>query len=838
MRKSQSKLAPEGCPTTVDLIAKLPYNETMREWKLKAGDPLCLTLAADARLGSTCYSNDHIWEIILGSGAPPALALQTTFGLRARAYRIFPAFKEGDTQRIDPGEFATPPTIRQIFPDFIRIEFSPFSDLLVTLEYWVPESQAVAGRATVVNQGSAARALDLSWMCQLAPTQGQRMAAKEMQNGTVLAGQTDNLAPVFFMTGGSKPGVGAYPSLSLLMNLPPNASQQVIWANAALQDQEASFKLARNIAAHNWEAVGSLHEMLNSSQVEIYTGDPDWDAAFMLSQKTALSLITGPTQALPYASFVQTRQPDHGYSLKGDGSDYNHLWNGQSPMDAYFLAAQILPAAPEIAKGLLRNFLAIQAQDGSIDWKPGLAGQRGRLNATPMLATLAWRIFEFTEDQEFLEKVFPPLLKFALSWFQPARDRDRDGIPEWDHPLQSGYEDHPIYSYWQDGAPGLDIRVAESPALCAMLYRECQSLLRMAQRLKQDRHLPTLSFIAIRLSVAVEAAWDPTCAFYFDWDRDTHLSIPLENIASRTGPGMIEIGKNFDHPTRLSFHLHPQEGATLAASIYIYGQDAGGNPIEKQVDARELRWRLQHGCWISDPIFTSLERVELKNAQASDRLNIYTAGTRSFTHTNLLPLWAGFPEPARAALMVEKTLCNPELFWGTYGIPACAMPTEGLDASLCKSVHLPWNTLIGEGLAAGPFRPQAAELVSRLMAAVIQALKREAGFRSSYNSETGQGMGEHNALPGLAPLSLFLDTLGVRLISPYRVSISGFNPFPWPVTVKYRGLTVLRQKEKTTLIFPDGQTFVVEDPSAQIVSLEEQPANVEVTGGVYDIATH
>jgi hypothetical protein len=42
--------------------------------------------------------------------------------------------------------------------------------------------------------------------------------------------------------------------------------------------------------------------------------------------------------------------------------------------------------------------------------------------------------------------------------------------------------------------------------------------------------------------------------------------------------------------------------------------------------------------------------------------------------------------------------------------------------------------------------------------------------------------------------------------------LSGNNPFPWPVTVKYRGLTIMRQQGKTSVIFPDGQTVETDDP--------------------------
>ncbi len=64
----------------------------MPNWNLAAGDPLSLTLAADARLTTTDYTNDQIWELSLGGGEPAALALQTTYGLRAHWMRLFPRF--------------------------------------------------------------------------------------------------------------------------------------------------------------------------------------------------------------------------------------------------------------------------------------------------------------------------------------------------------------------------------------------------------------------------------------------------------------------------------------------------------------------------------------------------------------------------------------------------------------------------------------------------------------------------------------------------------------------------------------------------------------------------
>ena len=52
----------------------------MYEWNLKNGDPLSLTIATDARLVAPDYTDDQIWELKIGGGDPPALALQTTYG--------------------------------------------------------------------------------------------------------------------------------------------------------------------------------------------------------------------------------------------------------------------------------------------------------------------------------------------------------------------------------------------------------------------------------------------------------------------------------------------------------------------------------------------------------------------------------------------------------------------------------------------------------------------------------------------------------------------------------------------------------------------------------------
>ena len=794
----------------------------MREWNLHAGDPLSLTLVSDARLGATDYFDDQIWELSLGTGDPPALSLNTTYGLRARSARLFPRFSEGELQRSDPAEFSKAPEISSLFPNWISLTFSPLPDIDVLAEYWVPHSHAIAGRMTVTNRGRNEHKLRVEMIGQLTPVDGQRMAAYEMSTATLLAGYSAGLAPVLFMTGGAMAGAGPYPSLALPMLLEPDGQRQIVWVQAALADRELSFAMARELATQNWDAIRSRIEMLNAGQVEIFTGDPGWDAVFMLSQKQAASLLVGPTPELPHVSFVLTRQPDQGFSMRADGSDYSHLWNGQSLMEAAYLADTLLASAPEIVKDLVRNYLAVQAEDGSIDWKPGLGGQRSRLLAPPLLASLVWRIYQHTEDSAFLEETLTALRRFWQSWLTPSHDRDGDGIPEWDHILQAGLDYHPVYSAWQVFSLGVDIASVESPSLSAMLYEECQSLMRIAEQTGREAETAGLADLAQKIKESMQAAWEADEANYFEVDRDTHQSNLGELILDVKGSGSFLIRHSYPKPVRLSIQVRTDETIRRRPLLFLHGKNMSGNRRVERINDEQFRWIPGLGQLSGKYVYSYLERLEVRHLEPEDQITIRSVHNHTTSVTSLAPLWAGIPDAERAGKLVEQTITNPSLFWRSFGLPTCPNPDEQVDQNACWGVNLPWNWLIARGLVRYGYREQAAQLLTRLISAILKSLAQEHTFRRAYHADTGAGSGEYTALSGIAPVGLFLETLGVRLISPQRVALAGNNPFPWPVTVKYRGLTILRQKDKTIVIFPDNQTVTVTDPEPRLVSLQEE----------------
>ncbi|MCJ7657850.1 MAG: hypothetical protein MUO67_01735 [Anaerolineales bacterium] len=139
---------------------------------------------------------------------------------------------------------------------------------------------------------------------------------------------------------------------------------------------------------------------------------------------------------------------------------------------------------------------------------------------------------------------------------------------------------------------------------------------------------------------------------------------------------------------------------------------------------------------------------------------------------------------------------------------------------IINQVNIPWNIFVGEGLLNYGYRSETAILISRLMEAIILNLKKDGAFFQYYQSNNGIGIGEKNTLHGLAPVGLFLETLGVRILSTKRVAIEGCNPFPWTVTIKFRGLTIIRQEMNTRIIFSNDQLVEINDQEPRVISIE------------------
>jgi hypothetical protein len=373
--------------------------------------------------------------------------------------------------------------------------------------------------------------------------------------------------------------------------------------------------------------------------------------------------------------------------------------------------------------------------------------------------------------------------------------------------------------------------MVETIDLASYLYREIQSLNYIAREIGRERALEGIEPHLAILKEAVESTWSTQRNIYRQRDRDLDSSFTGKCLGKGRGEYSFEVKGSFDPPVRVLVRIHGSEKDARKLKILIHSRGRRGRSRVERISHRKFQWFWNTGVFTSDKLNTTIERVEVQGLGNEVSSEIWLPDTTRIDQSLLLPLWAGIPDQTRAERLISKTLTDPYQFWRPFGIPVCSAkdPSYAPDnQDGAGAVWMFWNLLLGEGLVSYGFHEQAAELVTRLMQGVVVALKEDKAFRARYNPDIGGGVGGCGYVEGVAPLSLFLQTLGVRLITPHKVWIRPVNPYPWPVTLRWRGLTVRCEQGETRVTFPDGQEVALQDVEAQIVeqvlSLEMDPA--------------
>lgn len=796
---------------SVDLQEFCTYNHSVRRLNLTLADPLCLTLAADARLSPVNYVNDIIWQVVLGGGAPPALAVETRLGLRALDLRIFPRFLRQESDLVDPLEFSSPPVVQEQLPGYLLITAAPFSGIHLSMEVWIAASSTIAGRLTLRNDSILSESLRVQLCGLLSPLgDGRAFSPQELDASTVLAGKTSGLCTLLLTAGEPRSASGPYPNLTHEVDLYPGSEKQIQWAFAALPEMEDALQLARLTCNRPLDAEVTRAELLHTSQcVQVVTPRQDWNAALYLGQTAAMRLLMPPGPALPRTGFVLAREAEHGYSLRGDGSDYTHLWNGATALDAWYLAGLLLPGAPILARGLVENLLASARPDGAVDFKPGPAGQRSQILAQPILASLALKIHQATPEPAWIKHIYPPLLTFVRLWMSKTGWPEKDCLPVWEHVLQSGLEQAPIVDRWHPGSQGADIRQVVSPALGAFLYRECRSLLEMARLLRKAEDAAWLESAAEAARTAVEACWDEKAGTYRYRDIISRQSLPGAVLLQSQTDGKTRLRRKFTPARRLYLRIL-SPGGPAALTLHLRGQDAAGQPCEESLTPQQIRWLQNCGRGHSQAFFSQIETVEVLGLPDGADLSLYTLDYTQPDISLLLPLWAAIPDPERARTLIESTLLPRYL--RPYGLSICPVDENPMPNPQLACALLPWNDLLGEGLAHYGYHHQAADLFGRLMDALVNTLKLERAFIAPLCSLEQPASGEKNVLSALPPLGLLGNILGLHRISTNEVILQNQCPLPGPITVQYLGTDITFQTKSSVVRFPGGESVTVTKP--------------------------
>ena len=791
----------------------------MRSWNLSVHSQLNFTLAADARFSEIDPLDDQVWELSFRKGEPGSILLHTTFGLRAQAVQIFPRFIINDKTLSDPFVFSSPPVIKHILPNYISFDIKPSAEFSVFCEYRVIDSHAIAGRYTFNNLGKKVLNFSVELASILKPlAEGENMTPHTAGTTNLLVGKTHNLVPALLVGGEAQVCQSPFPALTRDVQIIPGKSRGFTWAMVSGNVLEASIKDAQRILDRPWEEeLARIFMVHDSQELEIYTGDVQWDLVFSLAQNTAYSLLMG--KEFPEAAFTLSRKPDNGYSFNQDSAGRSLTTQNRSAMDAMYLSSFLLPGGKAEMRKMLDNLLAKYDPDDKPDKTGAAVNMKKTRLDQPVLCSIAWEYYKTSADEDWLTLNFPRLVAFLHQWFNQENDKDQDGFPEWETISQSGLEESPTFDRWNPETQGLNIQTAEAPALAAMLYQECKSMINLSKGSKRDDLLPWLFNQLENLENCIGECWNEkenTCNYR---DYLTHVSQRRKKLMDFSADGSYPDKKTFSKPQRLLLHIVGNDETRRRFKITISGKQ-NREPVSECIQFFDVSWLHGQAFYTTSQYFTRLDMLEVEGMNEKDRGSLYCADHFHQDISLLLPLWANAMSQSRSNRLIEKTIKND--YWSPYGIPICPQRKNGTFLANPAKVRLNWNHLVGEGLLKNHHQELAARLVTGIMQAVIINFNKLNGFAEQFHSQTAEPSGEINHLHGLPPFRLFLDTLGVQYKHKDQVIIQGNNPYPWPITVKFRGTSITRHKKDTVITFLSGQTITLSGPGPYEVNLVQQ----------------
>jgi len=147
----------------------------------------------------------------------------------------------------------------------------------------------------------------------------------------------------------------------------------------------------------------------------------------------------------------------------------HYLW------DACFTNLGVAHFNERLASDYLVALCECQEPDGKIPQFACPTWNRPDESQPPLIAWSAWRLYERFGNKELIRDVYGPLCRMVDWWFA-KRDDDGDGVVEYQHRLESGWDDSPRFDNGR--IAGVDLN--------SYLNQEMQMLAKMAPVLGRD----------------------------------------------------------------------------------------------------------------------------------------------------------------------------------------------------------------------------------------------------------------------------------------------------------------------------------------------------------------
>jgi len=783
----------------------------LRQWELNKSTPHELHLAADARLSQTDYTDDQIWNLEVGTHDNPALSLHTKYGGRAGLVSLVPMWLHEGRVIYQAQTYQQAPTITAFAPGYIAAEATLLPQLTLEMAHIAFDSHTIGGIYSLQNNSSKPIELRFDLFGHLGKRgKEQKLAIITLAEGGHALSLTTlvSIAPVVMVEHGNAGYLTrnvASPKVGVDLSLNPGETYDIRWVHAGLGSIYASIAAAQAWLNADWQPYLQAIDEASQAIPTIQTGNLEWDALIASSYNRVVQAFLRPSGHFPNATFVANRLPEYGYSYRGDGSDHVRSWNGQDVSLAYLLLPVMANIDPQAVEGALQNYLALQTESGFIDLKPGPVGQRQDLLCTPILARIAWAIYEQTQNTAFIKSVFPGLLRFFTYWFQ--MDADGDGTPEWQDDRQTHYVAFPTFAPGMVWAQGADIQHIETPDLLGYLLSEARSLQQMAERIDEKSAHKQLTAQIQQLQQALSAFWQND--HYLYRDRDTHLTLSGQVILE-DGIGDEEhfLVEELSRPNRLIIRIVGGVKHIPNITLHIDGVDTNGQEISERIRAEDIRWQNRQGIYTTQSAFSQVNRIYCEGLSRVYRVFVQTVDLTRIDINALLPLWSGLI-PDDNAQKIAALAFDKKRFLCPNGITMTDQQGDLFDPTNAEGaggIWFYWQTLLGEALLNAGYGDKVTELVKNHLKLLTDVLVRHHEFAQFYDSDQSIPLGEKGHIAGIAPLHLLHRLMGVQILSHQRVCIAAEFAWGRGITIRQHGVYVRRTNKGVKIEFASGHT--------------------------------
>ena len=727
--------------------------------------PPDIILGGEKRFNPPLPDPSQSWVVSGGSTSCPTLEVKSRSANQPGGIILQVECHEGSFTNPSSGNFSQPAFIDRMSWDWIEFHYNPLEGLGVEATIWVPDPRVICGIHHLHNKHSQPREITLTLTCQTEKGQrDMRLVNENLRGRKILFGGSKDCSLALFVTGSMPQSPGPSNRLKTTVYLEPGGKTEIRWILIYCNPGAGMRTSLEEIINLDWEGEIARRKILLSHQLQIKTGNLEWDFSLAFSQRQA------------------------------------RLFLNQLILQAESRGQADLPLNPFQAWQLL---LALTPQDSSsLEWllKSALRENREKESNFPLEAELLWRAHLAGSSQVLLREFLPGIERNLATWFSEEYDKDKDGIPEGskENPfqlesnIQRGEE---VWSEFNQGDGTL-----ESPGFAALLQNEIRQLLKLQSMIPGISITAGLNEQNRNLEEFILDSWKDSESRFRTRDYQSHLSEKEYLLPYQVQNGWNILRTTLPYPSRLKLLISrtAENQQRKEVLVTLQGIDWLGRYRVENLTSRDFLWQEVGGWSMTRSIFSELDYCNVVGLGRMQPLRIIAPGSDRQDLSLLFPLWCKDLPADLVEKIVTGSLTKPASFWSEFGLKSYPAPEN-------SPVQLPLNLLVLQGLISAGHAQLAREIFIRCLDTISMNLRRNGGLYSTWESKTGSGLRKQNDLESLLPIGLLLDLLGVRFLISGDLILEERNPLIFPVHLVYRGVEITLQEQETILSRPGGE---------------------------------